>query len=232
MRAPASASEVSAIVPTYREASRIGATVRALRDVCDEVIVCDAQSPDGSAGQARAAGATVVSVETPGRGAQLNAGAAVAGGATLVFVHADTTIPKGFRAAIDDALSDPCVVGGNFRLRFWPPSCAARGFTFANDLRRRWFDIYYGDSCIFVRTEVFRRLGGFPPSPILEDYAFVRALEALGPTAYITSCEVRSSARRFADHPWRTLALWTFLQAAYGVGVDPHRLAALYRHVR
>ncbi len=204
----------------------------AARAIADEVIVADGGSTDGTIVAARAAGARVV--EAPrGRGAQLHAGALAASGEVLLFLHADSELPPGARHAVTDALADPAVLGGNFHLRFVPASFAARLFTWANDARRRWFAIYYGDSAVFLRRRVYLELGGFRPLPILEDYDLVRRLERAGRTAYLRAITVEASARRFEAAPIRTLALWTGLQVLYSVfDVHPDRLARFYRDVR
>jgi rSAM/selenodomain-associated transferase 2 len=223
--------KVSAIVPTWREADRVERVVRDCARVADEVVVSDAGSPDGTQEIARRAGARVA-VGSKGRGPQLNAGAAMATGDVLLFVHADTQLPPEARRAIDAALRDPAVVGGNFKLRFFPASAFARVLGFANHLRRRYLGIYYGDSCIFVRRAVFDELGGFKNFPIMEDYEFVRRLEACGQTHYETSTEVRTSARRFEGRVVRTLAVWAVIQGLYSVGISPCRLAPLYADLR
>ena len=222
--------KLSAVVPTLNEAATIAPLVRALRRECDEVIVVDADSEDGTAELARAAGARLGRA-TGGRGPQLNHGAALASGELLVFVHADTGVPAGFGEAIARAMRDD-VVGGNFRLRFEPRSAAADLFSLANHWRRRLLGIYYGDSCLFVRRTHFLAMGGFPNAPLFEDHAFVQRLERSGRTCYLQDPVVRTSARRFADRPLRTLALWAGLQAAYGLGASPYRLARFYRAVR
>ncbi len=225
------APKLSAIIPTFCESGRIAQTVRACRAIADEVIVADAGSPDPTAERAREAEARVITAPK-GRGSQLNAGARVATGDVFLFVHADTLLPAGARRLIMGALEDPVVVGGNFKLRFVPETRSARMFTWANDARRRYLGVYYGDSCIFVRRWAFERLGGFPDHPIFEDYALARALEGLGRTHYETSIEALTSNRRFAARPVRTLALWAALHALYGLGVSPAALARFYAHAR
>jgi len=49
-----------AIVPAFREEGRVGDVVRRLRAVVPEVLVVDDGSPDGTAGEAREAGARVI----------------------------------------------------------------------------------------------------------------------------------------------------------------------------
>lgn len=83
-----------------------------------------------------------------GRGEQLHRGALAARGDVLFFVHADVDVPPHTGDAIHGALRSRDIVGGNFLLRFEPETRAARLFACANDLRRRWLAIYYGDSAI------------------------------------------------------------------------------------
>lgn len=232
-RAPSDTElSVSIVIPTWCEEATIAGAVAAARTIADEVIVADGGSTDETASVARAAGARVV-LAPRGRGAQLHAGAAAAGGDVLLFLHADAELPLAARRAIQDALSDKAVLGGNFHLRFVPRSFAARLFTWANDVRRRWLHVYYGDSALFVRRSTYGVLGGFRALPIFEDYELVRRIERAGRTVYIRDVTVEASARRFASAPLRTLALWTVLQVLYSVfGLHPDRLARLYTNVR
>jgi rSAM/selenodomain-associated transferase 2 len=225
-------TSLSIVIPTWCEAPGIAAAVERARAIADEVVVVDAGSPDGTADRAEAAGARVVGAPRS-RGAQLDAGARAATGDVLLFLHADTTVPPGARAAILEALADPAIIAGNFYLRFTPDSFAARLFTRANDLRRRWLRIYYGDSGLFVRRATYEATGGFRDLPILEDYELVRRVERLGRTAYLRDVIIEASARRFQAAPVRTLAVWTCIQLLYSAfHVSPRRLARLYRDVR
>lgn len=228
----AGALRISVVIPTWQEAARIGECVRKALDVADEVIVVDAASADGTASLARAAGAHALVVDRKGRGPQLHAGALAATGDVLLFLHADAELGAGARDAIVRSLADPAVVGGNFFLRFWPEGWPARLFGWANDVRRRWLRIYYGDSAIFVRRRVYDVLGGFRALPILEDYELVRRLERHGKTAYLRHVHVLASARRFEARPLRTLLLWIVIQALFMAGVHPNRLARLYADLR
>ncbi len=223
---------ISVVIPTWKEAGSIGQCVRRAREVGDEVVVVDASSPDETARLAAEAGARVLASPRPGRGPQLHAGATAATGDVLVFLHADAELGPGARDAIARALSDPAVLAGNFYLRFWPEGRAARIFTWVNHVRRAWLRIYYGDSVLFVRREVYEALGGFRAIPILEDYELVRRIERRGRTVYVRDVEVRVSARRFARRPGRTLMLWVLIQTLYMLGVSPERLARLYAHAR
>ncbi|MEJ7599931.1 MAG: TIGR04283 family arsenosugar biosynthesis glycosyltransferase [Kofleriaceae bacterium] len=222
---------ISAIIPAWCEAAEIGEAVTAARTVADEVIVADADSPDGTGAFARAAGARTVS-GARGRGARLVAGAGAARGEVLLFLHADARLPISARAAIDDALRDPSIGGGNFKLRFAPVNRWARVFAYVNHERRRLLRIYYGDSGLFVRRSVYDQLGGFRALPIMEDYDLVCRLERATRTAYITDVEIVASSRRFSERPVRTLAIWAAIQTLASAGVAPERLARLYADIR
>jgi len=222
---------LSAIIPTWCEADEIAGAIRAAAQVADEVIVVDASSPDETADRARSAGARVVTAPK-GRGPQLDAGARAAAGEVLLFLHADVRLPAAGRAAIDRALADSEVLGGNFRLVFTPTSRWSRVFSAANDLRRRALSIYYGDSALFVRRRVFEDLGGFGELPVMEDYAFIRRLEAAGRTAYIRDVEVTASSRRFAAAPIRTAVIWGLMQGLYSSGVPATVLSRIYADIR
>jgi glycosyltransferase involved in cell wall biosynthesis len=82
-----------AVIPAYREQGRIGAVVRRVRQFCPDVIVVDDGSPDGTAEEAREAGATVLRHATnQGKGVALVSGirlAAERGYAFLVTLDAD-----------------------------------------------------------------------------------------------------------------------------------------------
>lgn len=222
---------ISVVIPAWRESAVIVESVRAASATGDEVIVADAQSPDGTADLAARAGARVVQAGR-GRGTQLNAGANAVNGDVLVFLHADARLGPGAREALLCALRDPLVVGGNFRVAFVPARGAARLFTWLYDLRRRLTGIYYGDSAIFVRRDAFRQLGGFAATPLMEDYEFVRRMRRAGRTVYLRDVTVEASARRFAAAPLRTFLLWGAIHVLYNLGVSPARLAKGYADLR
>jgi rSAM/selenodomain-associated transferase 2 len=222
---------ISVVIPAWREAAIIEASVRGAAAIGDEVIVADAHSPDATAELAARAGARVVQAER-GRGAQLHAGAGAADGDVLLFLHADARLGPGAREALLCALQDPRVVGGNFRVAFVPARGAARLFTTLYGLRRRLTGIYYGDSAIFVRRAAYRRLGGFAPIPLMEDYDFVRRMRRAGRTVYLRGVTVEASARRFAAAPARTMLLWVAIHVLYNLGVQPDTLARRYSDLR
>jgi len=219
---------ISVVIPALNESECIQRCLERLPEGVGQVIVADGGSVDGTRGIARAHGAHVV-VSAPGRGGQLNAGAAAARCDVILFLHADTELPDGALAAIHLALSDPAVVGGGFALSIDSRDPFLHWVARVATLRSRRLGMFYGDQALFVRRDVFGAVGGFEPIPIMEDVALVRALRRRGRLALVDS-PVRTSARRWErENPlYVTLRNWA-LVALYSMGVAPQRLARWYR---
>ncbi len=168
-----------------------------------------------------------------GRGAQLAAGASRAKGDVLLFLHADSAVPAGALASIQETLAArPAVMGGNFRLLFDGDDKFSRWVCgFYRWIRQRGF--YYGDSGIFVRRRAYRALGGFRPIALMEDYDFTRRLEEFGETCCIENPPLVTSSRRFRGRrPAAIVGGWLFLHGLYHMGVPADWLASLYNSER
>src|SRR4051812_19423011 len=172
--------DLSIIIPTLDEAERIGALLDALAGMPGhfEVLVVDGGSRDGTPEVARSRGAVVL-VPGRGRGTQMHAGAGLARGEVLWFLHADTIPPADALGRIAEALADPAVVGGNFELILSGTSRPARFLTWLYPRLRR-LGLAYGDSAFFVRRSAYEQTGGFRPLPIFEDLDLLRRLRRAG----------------------------------------------------
>ncbi|MHC5067870.1 MAG: TIGR04283 family arsenosugar biosynthesis glycosyltransferase [Planctomycetota bacterium] len=199
--------DISVVIPVLNEAARIGAVVRAALAVPEvaECVVVDGGSIDASVARARAAGARVCRADC-GRAVQLDAGARAARGAALVFVHADTLLPVVVGAAMVRALRDRQVVGGSFRRRFVGAWSHLRWTAALGDLRVAWTGLSYGDQAQFVRRSIYLASGGYDPGMRCEDVDLARRLRRHGRLVQLGP-PLRSSARRFRAHPWRTHVL-------------------------
>ena len=223
---------VSVIVPVFNEEKSIAATLRALAQLQPyETIVVDGGSQDGTRAVAAAFSVKIIAEER-GRARQMNRGAREASGEVLLFLHADTCLPATAFADIAAALGDPRAVGGRFDVALdgshWMLPVVARLISY----RSRVSKVGTGDQALFVRRDVFQRMGGFPDIPLMEDIAFCRALKRLGEVACLRSRVITSARRWEVDGIWRTIfRMWT-LKLLYLMGVSPEHLKQFYADTR
>jgi rSAM/selenodomain-associated transferase 2 len=222
---------VSVIIPTLNEAGGIAASTASLRSQGQcEIIVADGGSTDGTPEQAWAADRIVHAPR--GRAAQMNAGAAVARGEHLLFLHADCVLGRGALAAIGPALGRRSVIAGCFTMRVNATGLLLRSIDACATARVRLTGIAYGDQGLFLRRADFVRLGGFPSLRFMEDVFFSRTLRHHGRVIVVPQL-IQVSARRWAriGIVRQTLHNWSLTALALA-GVSPDRLAAHYPHVR
>ena len=225
---PVCGSLLSVIVPTLNEERVIGALLQSLKNLVDiEVIIADGGSTDRTREIATAAGATVV-VSKKGRGRQMNAGAAIARGDVLLFVHADAVLPERFEGVVRELMCDPENAGGAFRLRLNDSRRSLRLVEWGANLRSRWFQLPYGDQGLFVRATTFFQMDGFRNWPLMEDYDFCQRLRRLG-RIQLSSLAIQVSARRWNQLGIvRTTIINQLCVAGFRLGVPPRNLHRLY----
>jgi rSAM/selenodomain-associated transferase 2 len=190
----------------------------------DQIIVADGCSSDATATIALSSGATLVR-SSPGRGTQLNAGAAAATGEVLLFVHADTRLPDDFVRHVRETLARPGVVAGAFQLRIDAAGGSFRLVEKCVNWRCRYRRMPYGDQAVFTTAAMFNRVGGFPEFPAMEDYELIRRLRRVGRVAIAPAAVVTSARRWRSRGVWRTTILNQWCIAAYRLGIAPARIA-------
>ena len=221
-------SWLSIIVPTLNEAQHIVpllARIKAMRERGVEVIVVDGGSTDDTPTLAAPLADQVVNAPR-GRARQMNAGAARATGAALLFLHADTRLPDDAVRAVDRALNR--YRWGRFNVRFESRRPLLRLVARMMNLRSRLTGIATGDQALFVTRAAFESVGGFPEQPLMEDIELSRRLKKTGSPACL-KISVVTSARRWEEHgAWRTILLMWRLRWAYWRGAHPAQLAQCY----
>ncbi len=218
------------VIPTLDEERGLSDFLPRALAIGDEVCISDGGSSDATVDVARSLGARVVT-GTPGRGTQLNRGARATESEVLLFLHADTRLPKGAAGLVREAIAGG-TVGGGFLVRFEPARGAMRYGHLGPNLRTRLTDCPVGDQAQFVRRDSFETLGGFRDWPILEDLDFIRRLKRTGRIAIIDQ-PVTTSARRFLRRGvLRATATNYLIWTLYLAGISPQKLARFYKNIR
>lgn len=219
---------VAIVVPARNEVERLGASLARLRadfPGC-ELVVVDGDSEDDTAAVA-ASFARVLACE-PGRGRQMNKGAAATASDVLWFVHADVVIDADALTQLRAALSDPEVVGGGLSLRFDQRNLGLDYLAWSSTQRARHLHQIFGDQSMFVRRSAFVAVGGFPEIALMEDFELSRRLRHRGRLVVLGATST-ASARRFEEHgTWSMIAFMQYLKVLHFIGVDPSAIAARY----
>ncbi len=222
------ALKLSIIIPVLNEGGSLETNLQALQALradC-ELILVDGGSHDGSVAKAQAYVDQVI-VAGPGRALQMNAGAALARGSYLLFLHADTHLPKDLMIRVR-AWHQNSVSWGFFPVRLsgshWLLRCVETGINWRSKLS----SVSTGDQCLFVKRALFNTLKGFPALPLMEDVAFSKILRRQAKPLFENK-PVISSSRRWEKHGMvTTIVLMWRLRLAYFLGADPAKLAQRY----
>lgn len=221
---------LSIVIPALNEAANLERLLPELALTCPdaEVIVVDGGSTDGTSDLVRRFPHVRLIEAERGRAQQMNAGARIASGSALVFLHADTALPPGAQAAIQDALRLPGVVGGRFDVRFDNPRPIFKLIATMMNLRSRLTGIATGDQAIFVRRRIFESLEGYPNIPLMEDVEFSRRLKRQGRVACLGLCVTTSPRKWEREGVLRTILLMWTLRLLHCAGAEPARLHRWY----
>ncbi|MGF1615378.1 MAG: TIGR04283 family arsenosugar biosynthesis glycosyltransferase [Gammaproteobacteria bacterium] len=221
---------LSIVIPVLNDAAVLKSylsLMQSLRRAGHEIVLVDGGSCDGTQDVARPLVDTVLSARR-GRAYQMNAGAAIARGDVLVFVHADTRLPDDAAQQVCAAMRGRSAVWGRFDVRLSGRRWWARMIEWSMNWRSRVTGIATGDQAVFVRRCAFLRLGGFPELLLMEDIAMSRRLKRMARPVCLKA-RVTTSSRRWETHGWlRTMLLMWGLRLAFALGVNATSLARIY----
>ena len=221
---------ISVIIPALNEQAYMRTCIDAIRqddDTC-EIIVADGGSTDRTVEIAENLQGVKVLRTAGGRGLQMNAGASIAAGETLLFLHADTLLQRGWSRAIELALQDKSVAGGAFTFAVDSPMKKYRAVEQWVKFRCFLFKLPYGDQGIFVRNSVFKEIEGYRNIPLMEDVDLVERLREQGRIKVLDTIAF-TSERRWRDKGlFYTAVINQLIMLLYRLGISPQMLAKIY----
>ncbi len=230
--------KISVIIPVLNEESAISEKLPAMqwvRESGHELIVVDGGSIDDSFRVAQKYTDLVIA-SSQGRAAQMNAGASIASGDVLLFLHIDTLLPTDGINSILTSLDRDGYKGddkvneawGRFDVRLSGKHFMFRIIESMMNRRSRMTGIATGDQAIFITRGLFKQIGGYREIPLMEDIEISHRLKKKSRPVCIQNRVITSSRRWESFGIYRTVILMWRLRLSYWLGADPLRLAKQY----
>jgi rSAM/selenodomain-associated transferase 2 len=220
-------NSISVIVPVLNEEKILHLTIPRLYTLQDkaELVFVDGGSSDRTVECVSRLG-TVLKSER-GRSLQMNTGARMACGNIFLFLHADCYLGNGSLSSMRQCIEHGAV-GGCFTQRITNENPAFRAIEREGNRRARMKNVFFGDQGIFVRRDVFRKTGGFPDVPIMEDVLFSKKLAHMGKTVCLNE-RIYVSSRRWDEHGFhRTNARYKLMWLLYHLRVPARAIQYFY----
>jgi rSAM/selenodomain-associated transferase 2 len=134
-----------------------------------------------------------------GRAIQMNKGAEVARGHILLFLHVDCFIQKDSLELIEKELFRTGAIGGGFRQAFYDPDLFLKFNSGFGNLRVSLTKTFFGDYGIFLRKDIFERIGYYDNILFLEDVELCNKAKKCGKLVQIDRY-IFTSPRRYLSH--------------------------------
>ncbi|MCP5004544.1 MAG: glycosyltransferase family 2 protein [Planctomycetes bacterium] len=210
---------VSIIIPTLNEEKNIKRCLKTLVNITGiEVIIVDGGSTDRTVQIARGYKGVKVVSSFRGRGVQMNFGASISHGDTLLFLHADCILSEEIVLNLPQVIENSLAVGGAFKMKLLSERFAYRMVEVGINFRSRIFKLPYGDQGMFVQRTLFNKMGGFRKMNVCEDLDFIWRLKRYGRITILDK-EIRASVRRWGNKGFiRTSLRNQLLLTAYLLG--------------
>lgn len=223
---------ISVIIPFYNEEKILSTNANFFRSLSNqaELIFVDGGSTDRSAELATSYGRVLQSKK--GRATQMNYGASFAQSDILLFLHADTFVKPETLVSIEEKIQKDGLIGGCLTQRIAKEGIVYRLIEEQGNRRARRTKIFYGDQGIFVKKDIFSKMGCFPDVPIMEDVLFSKELRRLGEVIVLPDKIFVSSRRWDRNGIIRTVLLYNFLIVLFRLKVPLERIKRLYNDLR
>ena len=221
--------KISIIIPALNEEDYIGRTLEHTQNLQGnfEIIVSDGGSTDRTCQIVKKYEMVRLISSEKGRANQMNAGADIAKGEILLFLHADTLLPENACSSVVQHLEKNNNIGGSFRLNFDQDHFLLKIYSWCSKFSAEVFT--YGDHAIFMQKEIFEEIQGYKKIPFLEDIEIQKRLRKAGKFRKINAA-VTTSARRFEKMgTFKQLTMDFLILVFYNLGVSPRRLKKFYK---
>jgi len=222
--------KISIIIPTLNEEKYIGDLLNYLSEnscgCIAEIIVCDGNSIDLTRDIAQGRGARVIALEKSCRAVQMNAGARVATGEVIYFVHADTRPPNSFIKDINSSILNNYDIGG-YRFKFDSSKWSLK----FNSWMTRFNILSFrgGDQSLFLTKKAWEELGGFDEKfVVMEEYDLLKRASLRFRYCLIQK-DVIVSARKYDQNSWlRVNFANTVAMIMFRMNYDPQHIKKTY----
>jgi rSAM/selenodomain-associated transferase 2 len=223
-------TKISIIIPVLNEAvliTQVLPTLQPLRAAGHELILVDGGSSDGTIALSEPLADQIIRCPK-GRSRQMNAGAKIARGDILLFLHSDTRLPKGADQLIIREMEKRGKIWGRFDVYLSGRHLLLRIVEWLMNWRSRITGIATGDQAIFIQRKFFESVGGFPNIDLMEDITMSKSLKKYGAPLCLWQRVVTSSRRWERNGILRTVLFMWFLRLAFFYKTDPRRIAQFY----
>lgn len=220
---------LSIIIPVYNEQEIILEKLKRLININSQnvqIIVSDGGSSDYTVSLAKSCVKTVLTSKK-GRSCQMNAGADVATGDFLLFLHIDSILPDHYFESLGN-INIETYSWGRFDIQFTNNNILFSIIAFMMNIRSRFTGVATGDQAIFMTRQAYDRAGGFPEIELMEDVAMCKKLREFTRPICLREKVVTSSRRWEEKGIFKTIALMWILRLAYFLRIKPAILGKLY----
>jgi len=225
---------ISIVIPALNEEKVIANTLKCLLSLAGdyEVIVVDGGSQDRTLEIVRLYESVTLIVSDKGRAIQMNAGAAQARGEFILFLHADTLLPKHALTTIQSYENNTDVNAGGFLHKFSGDDWRLRMISAIDNYRCRRSLVFYGDQALFVRSSLFNELSGFPNQPILEDWEFGRRLVKMTSPVMVKDYVITDSRKFENIGIWKSFFRIFYILTKLKLGFSISKQHPFFKEVR